>query len=32
MESNVVFLKMLFLFAVAITFLAMIEFIKDNDE
>jgi hypothetical protein len=32
MESNVVFLKILFIFAMAITFLAMIEVLKDNEQ
>jgi hypothetical protein len=32
MESNVVFLKILFIFAMAVTFLAMIEVLKDNEQ
>jgi hypothetical protein len=32
MEDNVVFLKILFIFAMAVTFLAMIEVLKDNEQ
>jgi hypothetical protein len=32
MESNVVFLKILFIFAMVITFLAMIELLENNND